>query len=336
MSKDPAKSLRDLVGTLRGQSIRMHKVRSQGINAALISAFFLGLAPVFGKAAMGPDHFSPLAVVAFRTGMAALLLFLIMAIFERRFIFIYPAGLLGCALAGGINGIGSIFYYIGLSRLNYASIAQMLYSMYPFFVAIWLRLDHQAPSRLTIGRILIASFSVFLLAWADPGNVDIWGVIFMLIAAAFYAFHIPINQRVLYDVPAPTVTLYTLISMSVVVIPVYLIADRSLPAPGTPWWPVLALTAVTFASRLMLFTGVKHIGGMQTALLGLGELVVAVFFSHVILGEFLTFVQWIGMLGLVISLLLGWYEKAPTPPTHPHGILSFLQPPDFPEDYYKH
>jgi drug/metabolite transporter (DMT)-like permease len=75
---------------------------------------------------------------------------------------------------------------------------------------------------------------------------------------------------------------------------------------------------------------------MQTALLGLGELVVAVFFSHIILGEFLTSVQWIGMLGLVLSLLLGWYEKPPAPPSHPHGILSFLQPPDFPEDYYKH
>ena len=110
-------------------------------------------------------------------------------------------------------------------------------------------------------------------------------------------------------------------------------AAQSLSRAGLVW---LALTAVTFASRLLLFTGVKHIGGMQTALLGLGELVVAVFFSHIILGEFLTFVQWIGMLGLVLSLLLGWYEKPPAPPSHPHGILSFLQPPDFPEDYYKH
>lgn len=319
----------------QGQSLRMHKFRIQGINAALVSAFFLGLAPVFGKAAMGPEHFSPLAVVALRTGLAASLLFLLMALFERKFIFIYPAGLLGCALAGGVNGIGSIFYYIGLSRLN-ASIAQMLYALYPFFVAIWLRLDHQVPSKLTVLRMIIAGISAFLLTGAGTGKVDLVGVVFMLIAAAFYAFHIPINQRVLYDVPAPTVTLYTLISMSAIVIPVYLIADRSLPAPSTPWWPVIALTAVTFASRLMLFTGVKHIGGMQTALLGLGELVVAVFFSHVILGEFLTFVQWIGMIGLVISLLLGWYEKPPLPPSHPHGILSFLQPPDFPEDYYKH
>lgn len=314
----------------------MHKARTTGINAALASAFFLGLAPVFGKAAMGPDKFSPLAVVALRTGMAALLLFLIMVIFKRKFIYIYPAGLLGCALAGGINGLGSIFFYIGLSRLN-ASVAQMLYALYPFFVAIWLKLDHQPSSRLTILRIILACVSVVLLIWAGAGTIDMVGVAFMLTSAALYAFHIPINQRVLLDVPAPTVTLYTLVSMSAVVIPAYLIFDRSFPTLNTPWLPVLGLTVVTFSSRLLLFTGVKHIGGMQTALLGLGELLVAILFSHLLLKETLTTVQWIGMAGLTISLLLVWFEKPIThPPTHPHGLLSFLQPPDFPEDFYKH
>ena len=52
----------------------MQNGRNTGINAALISALFLGLAPVFGKAAMGEGKFSPLAVVALRTSMAALLL----------------------------------------------------------------------------------------------------------------------------------------------------------------------------------------------------------------------------------------------------------------------
>ena len=313
----------------------MHKGRNRGINAALISAFFMGLAPVFGKAAMGPDKFSPLAVVAVRTGMAALLLFLIMAIFRRKFIYIYPAGLLGCALAGGINGIGSIFYYIGLSRLN-ASLAQMLYALYPFFVAFWLRLDHQPSTRLTILRIGLACISAVLLTSAGPAKIDMVGVGFMLIAAALYAFHIPINQRVLFDIPAPTVTLYTLISMSAIVIPAYFLFDRSFPAENVPWIPVIGLTTVTFFSRLLLFTGVKHIGGMQTALLGLGELLVAVLFSHLFLYETLTTLQWIGMAGLGTSLLLVWFERPASPPTHPHGLLSFLQPPDFPEDFYKH
>lgn len=309
--------------------------RSTGINAAVFSAFFLGLAPVFGKAAMGAGKFSPLAVVALRTSLAALLLVIIIAVFQRRILYIYPAGLLGCMLAGAVNGIGSIFYYVGLSKLN-ASIAQMLYALYPFFVAFWLQLDKQTPSKLTGVRIIIASISAFFLTKVHTGNIDTWGIVFMLIAAALYALHLPINQRVLYDVPAPTVTVYTLIAMSLIVMPSYLLFDRSLPVGNAPWLPVLGLTAVTFFSRLLLFLGVKHIGGMQTALLGLGELLVTILFSHLLLGETLTDWQWLGTAGLSISLLLAWFEAPPPNPAHPKGLLSWLQPPDFPTDFYKH
>ena len=311
------------------------KRRNQGISAALISASLLGLAPVFGKAAMGPGHFSPLAVVALRTGMAALLLVLIMAIFKKQYLYIYPAGLYGCLMAGALNGTGSIFYYIGLSKLN-ASVAQMLYALYPFFVAFWLQLDGQPPSKLTLFRVLIAGFSAFLLTRMGIGNMDIVGVLFMLISAALYALHLPVNQRVLYDVPAPTVTVYTLIAMSAVVIPVYFIFDRSFPMENAPWLPVIGLTVVTFLSRLMLFLGVKNIGGMQTALLGLGELIVAISFSHLLLGETLTTLQWMGTVGLGASLLLVWFEKPIPHPVHAKGLLSFLQPPDFPTDFFKH
>jgi drug/metabolite transporter (DMT)-like permease len=313
----------------------MRNGRNTGINAALISALFLGLAPVFGKAAMGMGKFSPLAVVALRTSLAALLLVIIIALFRRRILYIYPAGLLGCVMAGAVNGIGSIFYYVGLSKLN-ASVAQMLYALYPFFVAFWLQLDKQSPSKLTGFRIVIAGISAFLLTRADAGDIDPWGVVFMLIAAALYALHLPINQRVLYDVPAPTVTVYTLLAMSMIVVPAYLIFDRSWPTVSVPWTPVLALMAVTFFSRLMLFLGVKHIGGMQTALLGLGELLVAIVFSHLLLGESLTTLQWMGTIGLSLSLLLVWFESPPSKPVHSHGLLSWLQPPDFPADFYKH
>jgi drug/metabolite transporter (DMT)-like permease len=313
----------------------MQNLRNTGINAALISALFLGFTPVFGKAAMGAGGFSPLAVVALRTSMAALLLVILIALSKRQTLYIYPAGFLGCMMAGAVNGIGSIFYYVGLSKLN-ASVAQMLYALYPFFVVFWLQLDKQAPSKLTAFRIVIAGISAFLLTAANPSHIDPWGVVFMLIAAALYALHLPINQRVLYDVPAPTVTVYTLLAMSLIVVPAYVLFDRSWPTVPAPWVPVLGLTAVTFLSRLMLFLGVKHIGGMQTAILGLGELLVAILFSHLLLGENLTNLQWIGTIGLSISLLLVWFETPPSKPMHPHGLLSWLQPPDFPRDFYKH
>jgi drug/metabolite transporter (DMT)-like permease len=313
----------------------MHKGRNTGINAALISALFLGFAPVFGKAAMGPGHFSPLAVVALRTSLAALLLVIIILLFKRHILYIYPAGLLGCLLAGAVNGLGSIFYYVGLNKLD-ASVAQMLYALYPIFVAFWLQLDKQTPSRLTGFRIVIASISAYFLTRVQTGNIDMAGVILMLVAAALYALHLPINQRVLYDVPAPTVTVYTLLAMSLIVVPSYLIFDRSLPTGEAPWAAVFALTMVTFFSRLLLFLGVKHIGGMQTALLGLGDLIVAIVFSHLLLGESLTTWQWIGTAGLSISLLLVWFELPPSNPGETRGLLNWLRSPDFPTDLYKH
>jgi len=285
----------------------MHRKEPTGVVAALASAFFLGLAPVFGKLAIG-EGFSPLATVALRTGFAAGALLLIVVVFYRRFLYIYPIGLVGCVLAGTINGAGSLLYYLALGRLE-ASVGQLLYSLYPFFVALWLMLDHQRPSRLTFFRIGLATLAVLLLT-SDPRETsNLVGVLMMLGAAVLYAMHLPINQRVLYEVPAPTVTLYTLLSMSAVVIPTFWLFDRSWPPAHAPWWPIIGLSAVTFFARLSLFLGIKKIGGMQTALLGLGELLVTILFSHLWLKESLGSVQWVGALGLGLSLVLVYFEK---------------------------
>jgi len=307
----------------------MHK-RNDGIIAALSSAVFLGLSPVFGKLAINAG-FSPLAVVALRTSMAAALVVLVVLIFYRQFLYIFPVGLIGCFIAGAINGLGSILYYMALHRLS-ASVGQMLYSLYPFFVAIWLSLDHQPPSRLTLSRIGLATLAVLLLTSLPAHPADPIGVWMMLGSAALYALHLPINQRVLYEVPAPTVTLYTLISMSAVVVPAYLLFDRQWPTLTMPWWPVFGLTLVTSFSRLALFLGVKHIGGMQTALLGLGELLITILFSYIWLHEQLAPAQWLGAVGLATSLLLVRLEKPLSIPHGKTGWLSWIRPPDIPRD----
>ena len=307
----------------------MNMERSKGIQAALASAFLLGLAPVLGRQAI-LIGFSPLAVVAFRTGLAAGLLFLIVTLFKHKILYIYPVGFMGCMLAGIINGLGSIFYYMALGRLP-ASIGQMLYSLYPLFLAIWMILDRNPISRKTLFRISLATFAVFLLTSGTSTHLDWIGVIMMLVGSIFYALHLPINQRVLYDVPAPTVTLYTLLAMSAVVIPAYIIFDPQLPAQGVSWWPVIELTLVTFFARLALFMGVKHIGGMQTALLGLSELLVAILFSYIWLGESLTWIQWLGAAGLAISLFLAGSDTSSTSyKRHAGGWLKWIRPPNIP------
>ncbi|MCC6956593.1 MAG: DMT family transporter [Anaerolineales bacterium] len=319
------------------------KTSLRGVSAALGSAFFLGLAPVFGRQAilLGVP---PLAVVAIRTTLAALLLLGVMLVLFRRYLYIYPAGLLGCLLAGVINGAGSLFYYFALSRIN-ASLGQLLYSLYPLFLMIWLSLDKQPPSRLTIFRLILIIPAIFLLIQGNHASgsapVDLVGVAAMLVASILYALHLPFNQRVLYDMPPQTVTLYTLLAMSAVVIPVSLFA-KELGLMGVPiesgspalladslshiGAPLLGLTLVTFISRLMLFTGVKHLGGMQTALLGLGELLVTLIFAHFWLGEQFNTLQWLGAALLVISLALVALESPDLRKSSPGGFLSWLRP----------
>ncbi len=304
--------------------------RAKGIGAALSAAVFLGLAPIFGKQAFLLG-FSPLLVVAVRTLLAALLLLILMVLFRRPFLYIYPAGLLGCGLAGAINGIGSILYYLALERLT-ASVGQLLYSLYPIFLAVWLALDFQPPSRITRLRMAIAMLGVLLLTYTQPAEIDWIGVALMLGASAMYALHLPINQRVLYDIPAPTVTLYTLLAMSMVVVPAYLVFDRSLVTASASWGPVLALTLVTFFSRLSLFLGVKHLGGMQTALLGLSELLITIVAGHLWLHENLLPLQWVGTAFLIISLVLIGWEKIAPEQRRRSGWLKWLRPPGIPPD----
>lgn len=307
-------------------------VRLRGVSAALTSAFFLGMAPVLGKQAILWGA-SPMAVVALRTLLATTLMFLGLIVLRRQYLYIYPAGLLGCLLAGWTNGLGSLFYYNALAHID-ASVGHLLYSLYPLFLVLWSSLDHHPPGYLSLIRLLLAVPAVYLLAQIHTGYVDLVGVVQMLTASALYALHIPINQRVLYDMPAPTVTFYTLLSMSAIVVPVYLFSgNAALPVNFYAWGPIIGLTMVTFLARLMLFLGVKHIGGIQTALLGLSELLVAVTFSYLWLGERLSPTQWLGTTLLLSSLIMVVFEKPTTLKPAINGWLSWLHPRASSHDY---
>jgi len=307
-----------------------HGHEAGGILAALSSAVFLGLSPVFGKLAINAG-FSSLAVAAIRTVFAAFLVLLIVAIFFRGYLYIFPVGLAGCVLAGVINGTGSIFYYMALARLS-ASLGQILYSLYPFFVAIWLLFDQWRFTRLTLFRLALATVAVLFLTYWPVHRVDPIGVLLMLGGSALYALHLPINQRVLYDVPAPTVTLYTLFAMSAVVVPAFLLFDRNVPSVSLDWAPLFWLGVMTSLSRLALFLGIKRIGGMQTALLGLAELLITIVFSRLWLHDNLLWTQWLGAGILCASLLLVGFEKPnPAHRTTRTGWFSWIRPPDLPE-----
>jgi drug/metabolite transporter (DMT)-like permease len=280
-----------------------NNTRRSSLMAALLSPIFLGMAPVFGKLALlgGSD---PFTVAAIRTALAAGLLWVFYVLFWRKYIYIYTAGFLECAVVGIVNGIGSLMYYNGLYRLD-ASLGQLLNGTYLVFVVLLARIGGQSLSWRTGSRVLLALFGLLLLTGGVSSQANWLGIGLMLGNALLFAGTVVMSQRVLWEMPAQTFTLYVMTVMAVVVTMARAAYHlRWLPQTDEAMWAILGLTVSTALSRLTLFAGVKNLGSLQTTLLAITELAVAMGLSFLFLGESLTGIQWVGVAAFVLSFLL--------------------------------
>jgi drug/metabolite transporter (DMT)-like permease len=307
---------------------RLRTSSARGVTASLLSAIVLGLSPIFAKQAYQAGV-PWLSVVALRTVIATLVLWVLLLAFARPYLYIYPVGLVICAAAGIVNGLGSLLYYSGLHQLD-ASLAQLLYALYPIFLTLYYRLDGRPISAFTLLRVGMGLLAVGLIGQAGAHTASNWiGMLMMLGSSALYALHLFINGHVLYEMPAPTVTVYTLMAMSATVGLAYvggaLGGLPAFPANGAGWQAVLLLTGATMLSRLLIFTGVKRLGSLQAALLSLGESLVAVLAALIWLGEKLAPIQWLGAALLAASILLVSHEKSLGTPPPPKPWLQWLE-----------
>ncbi|MEA3340571.1 MAG: DMT family transporter [Chloroflexota bacterium] len=279
-----------------------HKQR-QGIAATVAASFFLGWSPILGKMAYA-NGVTPYTLVAFRTVAAASLLWLVFLIFWRHEIAISWRDLIGCIGVGAVNGFGSLFYYTGLLHVN-ASRASLLNTLYPLWVVLFLFAAGQPLTRLTMARLALSMLGIYLLTRAEPGELNWLGVTLMIASAATYGWHLVLGQWVLADVPARKAALYILTTMACVVGVARAVQSQPLePIASTGWSIILALGLTTALSRLTMFFALERLGGIETAMAGLLELIVSLVLAFLLLGERLTLVQWLGSGLLGVSLIL--------------------------------
>jgi drug/metabolite transporter (DMT)-like permease len=290
-------------GTDGGEMTRLSREQRLGVVSTVMASFFLGWAPILGKLAYRYGV-TPFTLVAFRTLAAALFIWLAFLLFWRREVVISWRGLIGCISVGAVNGFGSLLYYTSLSRLD-ASLASLLNTLYPLWVVLFLFAAGQPLTRLTVARLALSMLGIYLLTRAGPGELEWLGVTLMVASAATYGWHLVLGQWVLADVPSRTATLYTLTTMACVVGLARVLQARPVePIATTGWHAILTLGLTTALSRLAMFSALQRVGGVETALVGLLELLVSLVLAFLLLGERLALVQWIGAVLLVVSLML--------------------------------
>lgn len=283
-----------------------------GIFWALLSPIFLGSVPILAKLAYSVGV-PVMTLVAFRTIAAAVILWFAILIFSPHFIRSSVPAVVGSIIAGGINGIGSIFFYYSLTMID-ASLGQLINITYLVFVTVLLRSIGHSVSLLTIGRTGLTIFAIYLLTQGSISEPNWLGVGMMLVAALMYAVQLVLSQRIMLDIPAPTMTLYAITSMAAVVFIAWLITPQQVSNIHMDGWRIiLAMGLATALARLTLFLGVKSLGSIQTALLGVFEVIVTLAIAHFLLNESLSLMQWIGATVLTISVLLVRFEKGVPP-----------------------
>ena len=269
----------------------------------ILASFFLGWAPILGKLAYGGGA-TPYTVVSLRTVVAAAVLWALAAVFWPQEIRISLQDLIGCISVGAVNGFGSLLYYTSLSYLE-ASQASLLNTLYPLWVALFLFASGQALTRLTLTRLALSTFGVYLLTSMGSGEVNWLGVTLMIASAATYGWHLVLGQWVLAEISSRKASPYILTTMAAVVGVARALQGQAVePILSTGWIAILGLGLTTALSRFTMFSALERLGGIETGITGVLELLVSLLLAFLILGERLSAIQWIGGVLLIVSLIL--------------------------------
>lgn len=274
--------------------------RLKGIQSALLAAFLLGWAPILGKFAYRYGV-TPMTLATLRILVSTVLLWIFYLLFWRKAILLPWTLLVNCLVVGMVNGIGSLFYYNGLARLD-ASRAAILNALYPIWVVIFFAAAGQSITRLTLGRLAGALVGAVLVTrpWAIADPLHAYGMLLMIACSMLYAWHLVLGQWVLADVPARSGALYIITGMAITVSIAYLLTGQKPEAiPASGFYAIIALGLTTALSRLAMFFSLERIGGVQTAIISLLELAISLLLANLLLGDRLSWMQWIGALLLI-------------------------------------
>jgi len=281
-----------------------------GWSAALISAAAFGTSGAFAKPLLA-SGWSAGAVVAVRLGLAAVVLLVpgLLALRGRwRLLLDHWAELLCYGVFGGATAQVSFF-----NAVQYVPVALGILLEYLGIVLVvaWVALSRRRlPSWLTLTGVAIAIIGlVVVLNPFGVGTIDPRGIAWGALAACGLAVYYVVSARPMTLPPLTFVAVglaigtVTILLAGVVGLMPLQVSTANVEFVGVtmPWWlPLLELALVAAAAAYALgFVGVQHLGSTVASFVGLTEVLFAVGWAWLLLGELPGVLQ---LLGGVIML----------------------------------
>lgn len=305
-----------------------------GVGAALASAAAFGTSGAFAKSLL-LGGWSPGAVVTLRIGIAALVLLVPTVLSLRgrwsalrrnsRLVVGYGlAGIAGCQLA----------YFNAVSHLS-VGVALLLEYLAPVLIVGWLWVRHgQVPRRLTLVGVGLAVVGLLLVLDLTGGaRISALGVAWGLVAAVCLVLYFLLPAKTDGALPPIALAGCGLVTATVVLAAAGLVGALDLSAgdrivqlgsSAVPWWvPILVVSIVAAAFAYVSgVAAVRMLGAKVSSFVGLTEVIFAVFFAWLVLGELPVPVQLVGGLLIVAGLVAVQADESRGPrPESPGGSV---------------
>lgn len=294
---------------------------ASGLVFALISAGAFALSGPFARGLLDAG-WTPGAAVTARVSLAALALapVALLALRGRWHLLADRGNLVKLAVYGAVAVAGTqLAYFTAVATLQ-VGVALLIEYTAPAIVVLWMWLRHrQRPHALTLVGAVIAACGLLLVLQIFGGvQLDLAGVLWALGAMLGVAFYFVMSADTETELPATVLAGGGLLVGAAVlggaglagVLPMTVTdAPVELGGASMPWWvAVLVLGLVTAAGAYV--TGIaaaRRLGPRLTSFVGLSEVVAAVLFAWLLLGELPNSVQLVGgaliLVGVVVVRL---------------------------------
>lgn len=215
---------------------------------------------------------------------------------------------------GVLIGINWIFLFEAYKYLS-VSLATILYYMAPFILIIYgIVLFKEKIKLVQIMCLLLAMIGVYFIM-DNPlfGTTQYIGVVFALVAAIIYASVVSVN-KFLSDVPVFEKVGIQLLSAGMFIAPYVAIQNNfSFSYTNDQWFTLLMLGVLhTGVAYTFVYIAITRLKSSTIAIISYVDPLSAVLFSFLLLQERLYFIQWLGVIIIMIALSI-----------HERFILSF-------------
>lgn len=285
-------------------SVRLPSIRSRGLVLAVTSALAFSISGPIAKPLL-EGGWSLAAVLAVRMGVAGLVLSpsLVRTLVQHRgFLRTHWLSLVAFGLIP-VAGC-QLFYFSALQRMP-VGIALLIQYLAPVMLVlfVWAR-TRRAPSRVVLAGSVVAMVGLVLVVDIAGARVDPLGIAFALLAAVCACFYFVMSERTGADLPPLALASGGLLIGTATVLGLALVGILPLAAPPLeilvgdmvlpPIAPLLLIGCCTALGYAFGVMAVPRIGSRLASFVGLAEVLFALMFAWLLLGEAPAGIQFVG------------------------------------------